>query len=113
MASRVKGGQAVVGTERIGLGRDADSSLGCGTNRWGQGYGQDNEGYRLNRWEYTASNVILGTKPNDTLASTLVLETHHPIMSMPGEHGGRLDVYIYRCSVNMKGKGTAHHNIQK
>ena len=41
----VKGGQAVVGAGRLGLGEDVDVSLGGGTDRrWGR-YGQDRDRY--------------------------------------------------------------------
>ena len=58
---------------------------GGGGDRWdGDGYG------RLIRWEDTAENIILGAKPNDTLAYDLGLELHNPIMSMIGGHRGQL-----------------------
>ena len=50
--ARVKGGQAVVGAGRLGLGGDADIGLGGGTDGGIGGDGQDRGGYgeRLNRW---------------------------------------------------------------
>ena len=35
-------------------------------------------------------------EPSDPLYYAPVLEFHHPIMSMPGGHGGQLDIYIYK-----------------
>ena len=41
--------------------------------------------------EDTVANLIIGVTANAPLASSPGLELHHPIMSMHGEHGGRLD----------------------
>ena len=46
--------------------------------------------------EDTVENLILGTYPNDPLASDPGLELHQPIMSMLGGNGGRLERYIER-----------------
>ena len=81
-ASRVTGGQAVVGTGIPRLGRDADVG--------GGGDGCDSHGDRLNRWEDIVANIILGTEPNASLAYAPVLELRHPTMSMVGLHGGQL-----------------------
>ena len=93
-ASGVTGAQLVVGTGRSGIGRDADSVLGCGTNRGGRGYGRDGGGDGINRWEDTVANVILGKDPNAPLDYALGLELHHPIMNMLGGYGGRLYIEI-------------------
>ena len=92
-ASGVTGGQAVVGTGRLGLGRDVDGGSGGGTGGGRGGDGRDGDGDRdgLNRWEDTVANVILGMEPNSPLAYAPLLELHHPIMSMLGGHGGRLE----------------------
>ena len=37
-------------------------------------------------WEDTVANVILRTETNATLAYAMVLELHHPVMSMIGGH---------------------------
>ena len=37
----------------------------------------------------------LRTEPSNTLSSALVLEHHHPILSMLWSHVGRLYIYIY------------------
>ena len=42
-------------------------------------------------WDDTVTNLILGTEPNYPLAYDPGLELHHPIMSMIGGHGGRLE----------------------
>ena len=55
-------------------------------DRW-----EGNGDVRLVRWEYIVANVILGTEPNAPLAYTPGLELHHPIMSILGCHGGRLE----------------------
>ena len=95
-ASRIKGGQLVVGSGRLGIGRDADGGLRGETGGGGEGEGRDGDRDRqLIRWEDTVANVILGMEPNAPLAYATGLELHHPIMSMLGGHGGRLDIYIY------------------
>ena len=85
----VKAGQTVVGSGRLGLGWDADGGSGVITD--GGGGGGDGDSDALNLWEDTVANVILGTEPNATLASSPVLELRHLIMSILGEHGGRLE----------------------
>ena len=61
------------------------------------GYGRDGDRYgQLIRWDYTVANVILWTEPNYPFAYDLGLELHHPIMSMLGGHGGRLEREIER-----------------
>ena len=42
-ASRIIGGKAVVGSEKLGLGRYADGRSGGGTGIWGGGYGEDSD----------------------------------------------------------------------
>ena len=70
------------------LGGDADGGLGGGSVGGGGGYRRYGDGYgKLIMWEYTVSNLILGTKPNDPLAYDPGLELHHPIMSMVVGHG--------------------------
>ena len=90
-SSGVKGGQAVVGTGQLGLGRDVDGISGGGTGRGRVGDGQDGDRDGLNRWEDIVANLILGTEHNNLLASTPGLEIHHLIMTMLGGHGGRLE----------------------
>ena len=72
-----KGIQSVVGEGRIGLGWDEDGGSGGGMDVGEGGDGQDRDGDgdgdRLNRWEDTVANIILGTKSNDPLASALGL----------------------------------------
>ena len=41
--------------------------------------------------EDTVANIILETEPNAPIASARGLELHHPIISMLGGHGGRLE----------------------
>ena len=105
----VMGGQVVVGTVRIGIGGDADGGLGGGTDRGGGRYGWENDGDRINTWEYTVANLILGTENNYPLAYSTGLELYHPIITMLRGHGGRLekDIYIYiviNLSRTSKGK---------
>ena len=77
---------------RGGCGGDAGSNSGCGTDRGRGGDRQngDKDG-RLIRWEYTVANIILGKEHNIPLAYASGLELHHPVMSMLGRHGGRLE----------------------
>ena len=67
-SSGVMGGQLVVVTRRLGLGRDADVRLGGGTDGGGGVDGWDGDRYRPNRWKDTAENAILETEPNSPLA---------------------------------------------
>ena len=60
-ASGVKGGQEVVATEHLGLGKDTDGVSGDRTDRGGGGYGRDGDIYGLNMWEDNVANIILGT----------------------------------------------------
>ena len=90
-ASGFKGGQAVVVTERIGLGQDVDGGSGGGTDGGGGGYGPYSERDGINRWEDTVANVILRKDPNAPLDSALVLEIQHPNMKILGRYGGRLN----------------------
>ena len=46
----------------------------------------------LIRWGDTVANVILRMEPNSPLVYDMVLELHHPIMSMLGGNGGQLDI---------------------
>ena len=84
------GVQSVVITGRVGCGGDVDGSLGGGTDRGGGGYGRDEGGDRLSRWDDNVANVTLRTEPNDPLEYTTGLEHHHPIMSTLGEPRSRL-----------------------
>ena len=61
--------------------------MGGGTYGEGVVEGQDGDGDRQKiRWEYTVSNIILGTEHNDPLAYAPVLKLCHPIMSILGGH---------------------------
>ena len=93
----VEGDQSVVGAGRIGCGGDADGGPGGGADRGGGGDGWDGDGDRIIWWEDNVAQVTLGTDPNDPLAYAPGLEHHHPIMSMIGDPGGKLerDIYIY------------------
>ena len=51
--ARVKGGQAVVRSGRLGGGGAADGVSGGETDGGGRGYGQDGNGDGLNQWEDT------------------------------------------------------------
>ena len=82
-ASRVTGGQAVVGTGIPRLGRDADVG--------GGGDGCDSHGDRLNRWEDIVAKKNLGMEPNAPLAYAYILELHYPSMSMLGGQGDWLE----------------------
>ena len=92
-AYEVTGGQAMVVEGRLILGMDADGCLGGGTGVWGGGDGQggDGDGWLIMQ-EDTAENLILGTEPNTPLDYAPVLELHHPIISMTGRNGGRLEI---------------------
>ena len=69
--------------------------MGGGTYGEGVVEGQYGDGDRpIIRWDYTVSNIILGTEPNDPLAYAPVLKLCHPIMSMLGGHRGRLEIDI-------------------
>ena len=83
--SGVMGGQAVVGTGRLGLRRDVD--CGSGGGRRGVGGGDGRDGDRdggIIRSEDTVANVIFGTEHNSPLAYAPGLELHHSIMSKLG-----------------------------
>ena len=80
--SGVKGGQVVVVSGRLELGGDANGRSGGGTDRGDEGDKRDRDGNRLNWWEGNVAKLILGTEPNNTLASSTGLELHHHIMSM-------------------------------
>ena len=67
VASRVKGGQALVGTGRLGIEQDAYGRLGGEAYGEGRGYGWDSDGDGINRCENTVANVILGMEPIVTL----------------------------------------------
>ena len=58
----VVGGQVVVRTVRLVIGRNVDGRLGGGIDGGVGGNGQDGGGGGdgLNRWEDTVENVILG-----------------------------------------------------
>ena len=59
----------------------------------GSGVGLQQDGWR--RRGYTAFHFKpLGTNPSDPLNSAMVLEYHHPILSMIGGHGGWLERLI-------------------
>ena len=77
--------QVVVGTRRIGFGRDTDGGLGGGTDGVRGVNGQDIEiygdRYGLNWWGDNVANIRLWTELNDPLAYAPVLEHHHMIMS--------------------------------
>ena len=89
--ARVKGGHAVVHAGRNGFGGDSKIGLGGGMDGGvgGDGYDRDLDG--LSQREDNLANAILGTEPNSTLEYDTGLELHHPIMSMLGELGGRLE----------------------
>ena len=89
-ASGFKGGQYVVVTGKLGLGRDANGGSGGRTYEGGGGNGLGGDGDGLNRWEDTVVNLILGTDSNDPLAYALVLELHLLIVGMLRGHGGEL-----------------------
>ena len=93
--TRAKGIQLVVATGSGGCGRDTYGGLGGGTDVWGGGDGQDRNRDGLNWWEDNVENINLGIEPNAPLVSVTGLEHHHPIMSMLGDPGGRLEIYIY------------------
>ena len=97
--ARVKVDQALVGAGHIGCGVDVDGVSGGGTDGGERGYGQEVYGYRLSRWEDNVAHVTLGVEPNAPLAYAPVLEHHHPIMSMIGYPGGRLErlIEIFPC----------------
>ena len=101
-ASGDTGGQVVVGTGRLGLGRDAYCGLGGRTDWGGVGYRWNSEGDGLNSWEDTVANLILGMETNAPLVYDLGLELRHPIMSMlGGRRGGRLErerQWFYFCN---------------
>ena len=54
------------------------------------GWGGEGGGL-LTKWEDNLENAILGAEPNAPLDYSLVLEIHHPIISMSGGNGGKLD----------------------
>ena len=85
----------MVGTGRLGLGRDSDGGSGGVMDGWGGGDGRDFYRDGLNRWEDNSENVILWTDPNEPPASAPGLELHHPLMSMLGGNGVLLDIYIF------------------
>ena len=37
----------------------------------------------------------MGKKPNDSLASSVGIKHHHPILSLPRVHKLQMDIYIY------------------
>ena len=76
------GGQSLVGTRRLGLGRYADGSLGGRTDGGGVVDVCDGDRGGINRWEDTVANVILGTDPHAPLSYAMGLEIHHLIMTM-------------------------------
>ena len=95
-SSILLGVQAVVGSGRLIIGRDADRSSGGRTGVEGGGYELYRHGYgQLVRWEDNLSNVILGADPNSPLSYALVLELHHPTMSMFGGAGIQFYREIY------------------
>ena len=66
--------------------------MGSGTGGEGGGDRRDVDiDGQIIRREDTLEKAILETEPNATIAYALGLETHQPIMSMLGGHGGRLD----------------------
>ena len=71
--SGVKGGQTVMVTGRIGLGKDEDGGLGGGSYGGGGGDGQGGDGDGLNMWEDTVVNIILGTETSSPIASIQLL----------------------------------------
>ena len=90
--TRSTGLQAVVEEGQGGCVGYADGGSGGGTDGVGGGDVRDGNRYiRLIWWEYTVSNVTLGTETNAALTYATGLELHHPIMSMIGGHRGRLD----------------------
>ena len=54
--------------------------------------GESNEAETVDRSRVV--NLILGTETNANISSAPVLELHHPIMSILGGQGCRLDIYI-------------------
>ena len=92
--SGVKDGELVVGEGKLGLGWDAYVGSGVRVDEGGRGDGRYGGGYRLNRWEDTVANAILGTESNNILAYHPVLEIYQPIMSTLEGYGVRLYIYI-------------------
>ena len=86
---RIKAGQVVVGSGWHGFGGDDDGISGGKRDGGGGGDGWDR--YGLSQWEDNISHMNLGTDTNSPLAFDLGLELHHPIMSMLGGHGCRLN----------------------
>ena len=87
----VMGGQAVVGTGRLGLERDAYVGSEGETDGGGGGYVQDGDREGLNRREDNVPKVILVEDPNDPLAYAQGLKLHLQIMSILGGHIGQLE----------------------
>ena len=86
-----KGIQSVVVTGQGVCGRDEDEGLGGRTDGRGGGYGWEGEKDGLNWWEDNVANINVGTEPNAPIDYAPKLEHHHPIMSMLGDHRGRLE----------------------
>ena len=86
--------QAMVRTGRGGCGRYVDSCLGGVTDGVGGGDGQDEDrdGDGLNWLEYNKANTTLETDPDAPFSYALLLEEHHPIMSMLGYPIGQLEI---------------------
>ena len=74
----------MVGTGQLGLGKDEDGGLAGGTDGGGGGDGWEDDEDRINWWEDTLANVILGTDNNAPLSSAPGLEIDHPIVSVLG-----------------------------
>ena len=82
--------QAVLRTERVGCGRNADGGSGGGTDRGGGEYGKDRYRDRdrdrdtFNLCKNNTAIINLETEPNDPLVYALGLEHHRPIISKLG-----------------------------
>ena len=96
--ARNKGGNAIVGTGEFGFGGDTYVGLGGEADEGGgketNGTETVNDGYLSG--EDTVVTITLGSEQNATLAYTLGLELHHPIMINIGEHRCQKyrDIYI-------------------